>query len=75
MTPAERRAFKNELRSAISRRARGLPLTAAEDAALGRLIRFRTGALAFSILAYHERCSTRTLQSRIAAILDRCFGA
>jgi hypothetical protein len=89
MTPAERRMFKNALRSAISKRARGLPLTADEDAALGRLVSLKdrdphsakltaawaTGVPAFAVLAHFERCGARTLQTRLAVAIDRCLGA
>jgi hypothetical protein len=80
MTAAERRVFKGVLRSAIRKQA---PLAAEEETALLLLTRFKdidahgartvaawaSGVPAFSVVAFYERCSPRTLQTRLAAIL------
>jgi hypothetical protein len=85
---SKRKAFKNALRTAFAARARGVELTPAEDAALDRLMQFKTrdlyaaklvaawaaGVPPFTVLAAHERCCTETLRGRIDGYVDAMNG-
>jgi hypothetical protein len=89
VTTGERRVFKATLRAALRGQARGLALAAPEEAALARLIQFQSvdpymarllaawalGHPPVTVLAFHERCSPKTLQTRLAAVIDRYLGA
>ena len=81
------KAFKATLRAALAARARGMPLTEAEDTALIRLTQFKDvdphsarllAALAIDIsvtvIACRERCCPQTVHNRIAASLGPFLG-